>query len=408
MTDKPAFIYDRVLYPNYIHSQTHPDRLALMSKFYGVNPRPAENCRVLELGCGTGCGLLSFAYDLPDSEFIGIDLSEKQIEIGKRAVEGIGIKNLSLRQGDIMDISRETLGEFDYIIAHGVYSWVPDFVRDQILKICGEMLAEQGIAFVSYNAYPGCHYRKMVREMMLFHTRNIDNPQEKVNEAMGLLQFAVNSSDEKKVHHTVLEKEFKKLAKGNFENILHDDLSDENHPVYFYEFVDHAEKHDLQFVTDVDYFNAMSDSKEVLETLENITGGDVIAIEQYLDFINGRRFRRTLLCRKELKINPTADPRILRQMRLSSSLRSASEDPELATDRTEKFLGKDSENIQINHPLSKAALFHLGQLGGRTISFDELVAAAAQRLEAETDFQSLVELAAGIYFQIAARRFYRA
>ena len=83
MTEAAMFSYDRILYPNYLHTQTHPDRLATMTKFFGMNAKPVENCRVLELGCGTGSRLLSFAYDLPDSEFVGIDLSEKTNRIGK-------------------------------------------------------------------------------------------------------------------------------------------------------------------------------------------------------------------------------------------------------------------------------------------------------------------------------------
>src|SRR5689334_7288033 len=99
MSENTPFAYDNVIYPNYLHTQTHPDRLATMSSFLGLKPKPVENCRVLELGCGTGSSLLSFANDLRESEFIGIDLSEKQIEIGNRAVREIGLTNLKLLHG---------------------------------------------------------------------------------------------------------------------------------------------------------------------------------------------------------------------------------------------------------------------------------------------------------------------
>ena len=83
-----------------------------LTKFFGVSPKSVENCRVLELGCGTGSSMLSFAYDLPGSEFIGIDLSEKQIEVGNIPVKAIGLENMKLIQGDIMQIN--------HIVKHSV------------------------------------------------------------------------------------------------------------------------------------------------------------------------------------------------------------------------------------------------------------------------------------------------
>lgn len=374
MSENPNFAYDKVLYPNYLHAQTHPDRLATMTKFFGVKPKPVENCRVLELGCGTGSSLLSFACDLQGSEFVGVDLSEKQIELGKQTVSEIGLKNLDLRQADIMQINRENYGEFDYIIAHGVYSWVPDFVRDQMLKICGEMLAEQGVAFISYNALPGAHFSQMAREMMLFHTKNLTSIDDKVNESLGLLKFIADASPPDKVYHRVLQDELKKLSERNFANVYHDELADFYKPVYFYEFMDHAHRHNLQFVTEVERFTTkdLHYPKEVLETLREISD-NVIALDQYLDFIKGRRFRQTLLCRKDLEIKRQPDPQILREIRIASPLKALSEKPDLAGKGREIFVGEENGKIEIDHPLIKTALFYLGKIWTRSAEFSEII-----------------------------------
>jgi SAM-dependent methyltransferase/methyltransferase-like protein len=413
MSETAAFAYDKVLYPNYLHAQTHPDRLATMTRFFGVDAKPVENCRVLELGCGTGSSLLSFALDLPESRFVGIDLSEKQIEIGKTAAEAVGLKNLEFRQGDIMEISREEYGEFDYIIAHGLYSWVPEPVRDQILKICREILAPNGVAFISYNTLPGCHFRQMAREMMLFYTRDISAPIEKVQQSLGFLKFVADSALSDKVHKKVLEEEFKKLSKRGFENIFHDDLSEINYPLYFHQFIDHAKKHDLQFVTEVEYFPTQNGiyPREVMDVLHQISD-DVIALEQYLDFIEGRLFRHTLLCHKEVELNRLPDAKILREVRISSPLRPASEKPELASSKHEVFVGGKDEAIEINHPLTKAAFFYLGKIWKDSTTFDELVEACRELLssesgaEIEIDEQKERELGEMI-FQIYAPSFLR-
>ena len=125
-------IYNEVLYPSAVYAQTHPDRLAMMATLYGMTPAPVEKCRVLELGCGDGWNLITMAYGLPGSEFFGIDLAGKPIARGNELIAKLGLRNLSLREMDVADAA--DLGEFDYIIAHGLYSWVPQHVRERSLR----------------------------------------------------------------------------------------------------------------------------------------------------------------------------------------------------------------------------------------------------------------------------------
>src|SRR5215204_3963427 len=189
MTEKSSINYEDVVYPNFVHAQTHPNRLATMARAYGLKTAPVENCRVLEVGCGSGTNLLAMAANLPQSEFVGVDLSENHIKFGVQAAEEIGVTNLKLVRADLMEVDFSEFGKFHYIIAHGFYSWIPPFVREKFLEICRDNLAENGIAFVSYNAFPGCHLRLMMREMMTFHTENIESPHEKVDQSLALLGF---------------------------------------------------------------------------------------------------------------------------------------------------------------------------------------------------------------------------
>ncbi|RPI58997.1 MAG: class I SAM-dependent methyltransferase, partial [Chloroflexi bacterium] len=137
--------YDRLPYPSLSYPQTHPDRLATLATLLGMSPAPVERCRVLEMGCAGGGNLLPMADGLPGSEFVGIDASAVQIAAGQGAVAALGLANLSLRHLDILDVD-ESLGRFDYILVHGVYSWVPPEVQNKILTVCKENLAPQGVA----------------------------------------------------------------------------------------------------------------------------------------------------------------------------------------------------------------------------------------------------------------------
>ena len=167
--------YDVIYYPGHSFPETHPDRLATMASYYGLESAPIDRCRVLELGCGVGGNLIPIACLYPESEFIGVDLSAHAIERGQANVAALGLTNIALHNRNIMEMASDGR-PFDYIIAHGVYSWVPPAVREKMLALYGECLAPNGVAYVSYNAHPGSHLRDMVRDMMLFHIRDLTEP----------------------------------------------------------------------------------------------------------------------------------------------------------------------------------------------------------------------------------------
>src|ERR1700691_1662051 len=173
-------------YPGFPYPKTHPDCLAAMAILHGLSPAPVAHCRVLEIGCNEGANLIPMAYAIPGSEFVGFDLAGLRIERGQERIRELGIRNVRLFQGDLLELGNE-LGQFDYILAHGFYAWVPEPVRDRLLALCGELLTANGVAFVSYNALPGGNFRSMIREMMQFSAEGIDDPERRVSEGLGFL-----------------------------------------------------------------------------------------------------------------------------------------------------------------------------------------------------------------------------
>jgi SAM-dependent methyltransferase len=205
MSETQATSYDEVPYGNYVFPYTHPETLATVASLFGLSTAPVRRCRVLELGCGTGSNLLPMAQDLPDSRFVGIDLSARQIDMGQEVARALGLPNLELRAASIMDVDAR-FGEFDYILCHGVYSWVPPEVQDKVLAVCRQNLAPHGVAYVSYNTYPGWHIRGMIREMMCFHALQFDDPAARVGQARALLELLRESvGDAKTVYGSLLQ-----------------------------------------------------------------------------------------------------------------------------------------------------------------------------------------------------------
>jgi SAM-dependent methyltransferase len=401
-----VFSYDAMPYPSKFFLQTHPDRLATLATLLGMMPPPApvETCRVLELGCGNGSTLVAHAFNLPEAKFVGVDLAENHILEAKKSAAELNLANVEFYRLDVTEMTAAEFGRFDYIVAHGLYSWVPDFAREKILALYGEMLAENGVGYVSYNAYPGAHYREMVGKMMRFHTRRFAEPMEKVGQAISFLAFLCEHTTDRQIFQQILNHELKFHFGREPADIFHDDLGDFNRPLYFHEFAARLAANNLQFLSEAEIqaLGMQDVAPEARKFVDTIT--DVIEREQYLDFLRGRVFRQTLFCRRDAELNRNFEPRVLDKFLVASSLRTVSEQPETASQKVEKFAGAKGVGIEIDHPLTKAALVHLSEIYGRAIPFPALLQAARKTLEAEgfqnANWENQFDTTRAIFLQI--------
>jgi len=388
--------YDAVAYPGYPLRQTHPGRLAAIAAVHGLDPAPPSRCRVLELGAGDGANIIPMAYALSNSAFLGIDLASTPVERGRQWIAELGLTNIDLRCGDVMGLPAD-LGSFDYIIAHGLYSWVPAPVRDRVLAVCRDHLAPHGVAYISYNTYPGCHMRQMVRGMMRYHTRAIEDPQERISQARAIVKFVADGQNAPGAFGDVLREESRRSAYVEDEALLfHDDLAEVSDPFWFHEFMDHAAAHGLRFLAEADYH--MSDVQHlpdaIREKLEPLRQSDVIEFEQYLDFLKCRRFRQSLLCRAEAPVRD--EPDLGRVVTMAAGCAAKSEGvPDLTPGTTIAFRApKGNWTMSIDLPVGKAALLHLSENYPASLPFAELLAATSERLGEMTasDRESLAEV----------------
>ncbi len=369
-----GFAYDQVLYPGFPLAQTHPDRLATIAGLLGMTAARPDRSRVLELGCGDGGNLIPMALGLPESEFTGIDLSEQAAARGRAMSHALGLKNISLQQMDLLEVGAD-LGEFDYILAHGVYSWVPPEVRDGVLRICRANLAPDGVAYVSYNAYPGFHRREMFRGMMLHHVRNVREPASRYQEAVRLIAELAKCKLDDQRTRILFEEEGQHLSETAPWAVYHDDLADTNRAFYLHEFVADARRHQLQYLGDADFFEMQAETypEPVAEGLERFAGTDVVVKEQYLDFIKGRRFRQTLLCRDEVALDRSLGPERIAELYVASPARSVSASPDLREGVAELFRGPRGAALETDCAAAKIALCRLSEIWPQAIHFPELL-----------------------------------
>ena len=288
--------YDAIPYQSAAFSQTHPDRLATLARMFGLSPPDVTACRVLELGCAGGGNLIPMAVNLPDSEFVGIDLSQRQVDEANDAVGALGLRNIRIEQASILDVD-EGWGQFDYLLCHGVFSWVETAVQDKILQIASANLSPDGIAYISYNTYPGWHMRDMVRHMMRYHAGQFEEPAEQIEQARALLAFLASASQGSGPYGELLTREVDRLGRAEDSYLFHEHLEQTNTPLYFHQFVERAERAGLQYLSEASVSDMLTSRfpESVAATLERISP-DILHLEQYMDFVRNRLFRQTLQC----------------------------------------------------------------------------------------------------------------
>ncbi len=387
-----ASSYDVVPYPATAQTESHPDRLATLATLMGLTPPPADHCRVLELGCSDGGNLVSMAYGLPNSEFVGVDSSAREAAAGQAQIAELGLTNIALLHRDIMEIGPE-LGSFDYILAHGVFSWVPPTVQERILELCQQLLTPHGVTLITYNTYPGWFMREPVRQMLLYLTQDIPDLKQRMAQAraklalfadaaQAMLEQYSSSATKRSAYVAILRREQDVLGERPDTYILHEHLEEHNQALYFHEFVERAGRHGLQYLADAE--NPMSQvdhlPPHVRQMIQQLSG-DPVQREQYLDFITNRSFRQTLLCHQGLPVRRTFSSEQLASMWVASPILPEAERPDLHSTAPEAFRNAQGNRLTASHPVAKAALMHLSEIWPQSIAFEALLETARRRLE---------------------------
>ena len=244
--------YDIVAYPSGVFATTHPDHLATVARLHGLTPPDPATARMLELGGGDGMNVIAMAEALPGAQFLSIDLAEQHVARGQAIVAAAGLGNVCIQVGDILDAADTLAGPFDYILAHGVYAWVPRPVQDALMRLIGRVLAPNGVAFVSYNALPGAYYKRIVREMVLHEVGGIADPAARMDAAQAFLRDFARGRDDDPPTLAVVRGIAGAMAGKAAALLLHDELAEVYAPHAFREVVAHGAAHGLRFLNEAE------------------------------------------------------------------------------------------------------------------------------------------------------------
>ena len=313
-TDPPGGDYDLLPYLSLPLALTQPSHMGALAALYGFLAPAAGTARVLELGCASCGNIIPLAARFPDARFLGIDLSPRQIDLANARIALLGLTNIEARSGDITSLA---LGaeKFDYIICHGVFSWVPEAVRAAIFRLCQDHLTAGGMATISYNVLPGWRLRQVIRDICMRHAGSSGTPQQRVARARAALDQLAASARDTEPYGQLLRTEAKKLVRRPASYILGEFLAAENTPFLFEDFVAAAARYGLDFLCEADLHSGTPELLLASQQQDRLTS------EQRADFVTGRTFRRSVLIRALRQ--PSSPTDYLQSLYFASSSRSA-------------------------------------------------------------------------------------
>lgn len=364
--------YDDKPYPSYPYPLSQPEHIAAVATWLGVHPVPLEKARILELGCAGGGNLFPSAVKYPGSTCLGIDLSPVQIDEALKHTRAMGLTNAEFKALDIMDFDK-SYGEFDYIICHGVFSWVPEFVREKIMQICRDNLSPRGVAMITFNTLPGWASLGAIRDMMKMHTRHTSDNTKKIAQAKTLLSFLYKFMPEKTNLRGAVVQAMETFSRANNDSyILHEYLEPNNKPFFFEEFHDYLPPHRLRYLGDsvLNKMFAGNLGADIDGIIRQIV--DPIKREQYMDFISNRQFRWALIGRDTQPEPRPIDDAALQKLFFNTQVAPVTEksDPQQG-----RFIyaipgvGIDYESLS---PVMTAIIETLIAAGGRALSLADI------------------------------------
>jgi len=376
--------YDDLPYDSRPIAYTHVESLASRGLAYGLKPPDPAHCRVLELGCASGGNLIPQAITHPNTHFTGLDLSVEQVRAGQARIKKLGLSNLVLEHGDIMAMP-DSIGPFDYIIVHGVFSWVPQGVREKILRVCQHALSTNGVAFISYNCLPGFHIRAITREILLHRIQATQSPRDRLTKARQVLEeMAAFLSGRTDPNSQALMTEVRHLQQARDSYLYHEYLETENQPFSFGAFHTLVEQHGLSFLGEADLSSLDLASPALGQTLA-AAGSNPVDVEQWFDGLTMRPFRQSLLCRKDV-------PR----ERSLSALSELYWQGELIRDDTDpagcSWSSAEGKSLNVTDPLLTQVLERLAVAFPGALQLSKLLDELDDKLEASTLLSWLVAL----------------
>ncbi len=216
-------------YPDRFHRELSPAWLNYVASVTGgAAPRRIdEPFSYLDLGSGLTRSTIVNAAAFPQAEFHACDFNPTHIQTAERYQARLGIANLRLHQARFEELLDQDLPRFDFIVLHGVYSWVDSAARAAIRRIIARRLKDGGIVYVSYNCLPGWSAEAPLRKLLVELARTEDGSHDqRAKNAAGVLRRFAGGGFKYAQENPSVNDAIKSIAEASGDYLAHEYLND--------------------------------------------------------------------------------------------------------------------------------------------------------------------------------------
>jgi SAM-dependent methyltransferase len=274
-----------------------PARLAYIAAINGYRAPPlAGRFSWCELGCGQGLSSLLLAATHPEGEFHACDFNAAHIERAEALRREGGVDNLRFWARSFAAMLDEPLPAFDFIVLHGVYSWVPESARGEIREFIRQRLRPGGLVMVSYNAMPGWAHLQPIRRMMRAHAESVPgNSLDQARAAFAYVDFLAKNGAAYFSALPAAAAHLGTIEAHDIRYVAHEYLTPHGDPFYFEDVASAMRSAGLAFagsMTPADNYPELM----VPEQFRSLIAGAATrgALERHRDVIVNTRFRQDL------------------------------------------------------------------------------------------------------------------
>ncbi|HEY8074496.1 MAG TPA: class I SAM-dependent methyltransferase [Labilithrix sp.] len=289
-----AYVND-VPYVRQFVPELAPARIRLAAAVNGLVPPPSADFDYCELGCGHGDTLAALAAAHPRARFLGVDIGAAHIASAKRLARDGALENIGFLERDFEALLDEEIGAFDYVVAHGVLTWIGPEKRKAMIALAQRMLKPGGLLYVTYNAMPGWSAVEPLRQLLLSPLGQAPEGSslDRAKSGLAFAQLLQSSGAEYFAKNPSATEMLGAMTRAGLPYVVHEYLHEHWTPMYFARVAWEMAAHDLHFAGVLPLLLNFRESA-IPEPLEKAFADitDRLRFESVKDFAINEFFRR--------------------------------------------------------------------------------------------------------------------